>query len=84
MFGHEKFGAYHDSIEFVAFVAELIEKLPDGHGKLIDQFRRASSPSPSISQRVPARLQIYKNGNTTQLPVEKLWRVQLSLMCSYA
>ncbi len=41
MFGHGKFGAYHDSIGFVAFVAELIEKLPDGHGKLIDQFRRA-------------------------------------------
>lgn len=46
MFGHEKFGAYHDSIEFVAFVAELIEKLPDGHGKLIDQFRRASLSIP--------------------------------------
>ncbi len=46
MFGHEKFGAYQDSILFVALVAEIIERLPDGHGKLIDQFRRAAISVP--------------------------------------
>ena len=42
MFGHERFGAYKYSIEFAALSAQIIEKLPQGHGKLIDQFRRAA------------------------------------------
>ena len=42
MFGHEKFGAYRYSIEFAALAAQVIEKLPAGYGKLVDQFRRAS------------------------------------------
>ena len=42
MFGHEKFGAYRYSIEFAALAAQIIEKLPEGYGKLIDQFRRAA------------------------------------------
>ncbi len=46
MFGHEKFGAYRDSIEFVALASEIIEKMPDGYGKLIDQFRRAAVSVP--------------------------------------
>ena len=42
MFGHEKFGAYKYSIEFAALAARIIEKLPPGYGKLIDQLRRAA------------------------------------------
>lgn len=42
MFGHEKFKAYQFAIQFVALASHIIEKLPDGHGKLIDQLRRAS------------------------------------------
>ena len=42
MFGHEKFGAYKYSIEFASLAAQIIEKLPPGYGKLIDQLRRAS------------------------------------------
>jgi len=42
MFGHEKFGAYKYSMEFAALAAQIIERLPTGYGKLIDQFRRAS------------------------------------------
>ena len=42
MFGHEKFGAYQYSIEFAALAAQIIEKLPEGHAKLIDQLRRAT------------------------------------------
>ena len=42
MFGHEKFGAYQYSIRFAALTAQIIERLPEGHGKLIDQLRRAA------------------------------------------
>ena len=42
MFGHEKFGAYRYSIEFAALSAQIIEKLPQGYSKLIDQLRRAA------------------------------------------
>ena len=42
MFGQEKFGAYKYSIEFAALAAQIIEKLPPGYAKLLDQFRRAS------------------------------------------
>ena len=42
MFGHEKFRAYKYSIEFAALATQIIEKLPPGYGKLIDQFRRAT------------------------------------------
>ena len=46
MFGHEKFGAYQAAIEFAAVAAAIIDKLPAGHGKLVDQFRRASIAVP--------------------------------------
>jgi len=42
MFGHEKFGAYRYAIEFVTLVAQIIERLPEGQAKFIDQFRRAA------------------------------------------
>ena len=42
MFGHEQFGAYRHSIELAALAAQIIERLPQGYGKLIDQFRRAT------------------------------------------
>ena len=46
MFGHEKFKAYQYAIEFVALSAQIIEDLPKGFGKLIDQFRRAAIAVP--------------------------------------
>ena len=42
MFGHEKFGAYRYSIEFAALATQIIEILPEGHAKLVDQLRRAA------------------------------------------
>jgi four helix bundle protein len=42
MFGHEKFGAYQHSIQFASLATEIIERLPEGHAKLIDQLRRAA------------------------------------------
>ena len=42
MFGHEKFIAYQYSIQFAALASQIIEKLPEGHAKLIDQLRRAA------------------------------------------
>ena len=42
IFGHEKFGAYKYSIKFTGLAAQIIEGLPPGYTKLIDQFRRAS------------------------------------------
>ena len=44
MFGHEKCGAYHSAIEFAALAAQLIERLPPGYAKLIDQLSRAGIP----------------------------------------
>ena len=46
MFGHEKFGAYQAAIEFAGLAAQIIEKLPQGYGKLIDQLRRAAIAVP--------------------------------------
>jgi len=46
MFGHEKFGAYRFAIEFVALANQIIEKLPQGYSKLVDQFRRAAISVP--------------------------------------
>lgn len=46
MFGHEKFKAYSYAIEFVALSAQIIEELPKGFSKLIDQFRRAAIAVP--------------------------------------
>ena len=42
MFGQEKFGAYQYSIEFASLAAQIIEKLPRGYAKLVDQFSRAT------------------------------------------
>ena len=46
MFGHEKFGAYKYAIEFAALASDIIEKVPPGYGKLIDQLRRAAISVP--------------------------------------
>lgn len=46
MFGHEKFKAYQYAIEFVASSAQILEELPKGFSKLIDQFRRAAIAVP--------------------------------------
>ena len=46
MFGHEKFGAYQYAIEFVALSTQIIEGIPKGYGKLIDQLTRASIAIP--------------------------------------
>lgn len=46
MFGHEKFEIYHTSIEFVAGSTKILEKIPQGYNKLVDQFRRASISIP--------------------------------------
>ena len=46
MFGHEKLRAYPKSIEFVALTYAIVEKLPKGHGKLIDQLQRAAISVP--------------------------------------
>ena len=42
MFGHEKFGAYQFAIQFAGFATQIIERLPEGQAKLIDQLRRAA------------------------------------------
>ncbi len=42
MFGPEKFRAYQYSIQFAALASQIIEKLPEGHAKLVDQLRRAA------------------------------------------
>lgn len=46
MFGHEKFGAYKLSIEFVALSVTIIESAGKGNYDLIDQLKRASISIP--------------------------------------
>ena len=46
MFGHENFGAYIRSIEFLEALKPVVEKLPSNAKHLIDQLSRASSSVP--------------------------------------
>lgn len=46
MFGHEKFGAYKLSIEFVALSVSIIESAGKDNHDLIDQLKRASISIP--------------------------------------
>ncbi len=42
-FFHEKLDVYKASVEFLATVHALIERLPRGHGYLVDQLQRAAT-----------------------------------------
>ncbi len=42
-FFHEKMDVYRAAIEFVAVANALVQRLPAGHGYLVDQLRRAAT-----------------------------------------
>lgn len=43
MFSHEKFLAYHLSVEYWEAILKLMDRIPTGNSNLRDQLRRASS-----------------------------------------
>jgi len=43
---YERLDVYQKSIEFVAIVVQIIEKIPRGNATLMDQFKRASFSIP--------------------------------------
>jgi four helix bundle protein len=46
MLSFQKLDVYQRSIEFLAFVHRLIERLPKGHADLADQLRRSAQSTP--------------------------------------
>jgi four helix bundle protein len=46
MLSFQKLDVYQRSIEFLAFVLDLIGHLPKGHGDLADQLRRSAQSTP--------------------------------------
>jgi four helix bundle protein len=45
-FNHEKLEVYQVSIELLSFVFDLIQRMPQGYGFLLDQLKRASLSIP--------------------------------------
>ena len=46
LFDHERLDAYQLTLECLALVLPALEAIPPGHGKLIDQLRRAATSVP--------------------------------------
>ena len=46
MLSFQKLDVYQRSIEFLAFARRLLQRIPRGHGDLVDQLRRASQSIP--------------------------------------
>ena len=46
MLSFQKLDVYQRSIEFLAFARRLLQRLPRGHGDLVDQLRRAAQSTP--------------------------------------
>ena len=46
MLDHEKLDVYRCSIEFIALVVQVLEKIPRGNSILVDQLKRASLSIP--------------------------------------
>ena len=46
MLSFQKLDVYQRSIEFLVFARRLLQRIPRGHGDLVDQLRRASQSIP--------------------------------------
>ena len=46
MLSFQKLDVYQRSIEFLAFARRLLQRIPKGHGDLVDQLRRSSQSIP--------------------------------------
>ena len=46
MLSFQKLDVYQRSIEFLAFARRLLQRIPKGHGDLVDQLRRAAQSVP--------------------------------------
>jgi four helix bundle protein len=46
MLSFQKLDVYQRSIEFLVFARRLLQRIPKGHGDLVDQLRRSSQSIP--------------------------------------